>query len=159
MADVIDSFQKYVEAYEYEAETQHWKKDQEEAEQCCRLEGVVQRGLFVYNVLKSADELWSQAVREGKIAYDPEEANSFATLYAGWLRPCHRVLEAIATFENKQYEVERADEFRACVREVRLKNLDVDRALEAIGNVKAGRSIALKDALNGLRRKSRAEGL
>jgi hypothetical protein len=103
----------------YETHSEAWKPAHRSAMRCRDLEARLAFGVFTFGQIGRADEEWRREVYAGKLPFSEEVETTIGDAYRSWARVCDSYLQAIAKLEAEGYEVEHAEEFRRCAREVR----------------------------------------
>lgn len=96
-----------------------WKPDHIRATECVKLEKCIRRGLSLYKLFTTVDDMWSRQVQSGEAEYDPAMARALHAAYSWWIKPCPQVISEAAKFEGELYTVEGADDLRKAYRDVK----------------------------------------
>lgn len=100
---------------------EQWKIEHARAMECRDVERMLKVGLALYNIFRTADEVWSQRVQTGEAEFSADTVKGLRAAYEWWLLPCDEVNARIRKMEDTPYsfEVAGASEFRNAVRTVR----------------------------------------
>lgn len=83
-----------------EAYHQSWEKDRQAQEDWPMLMDMVFIGLFLANVLHSAEQAWRDRVYRGSVEFDQETDNKFHALWRQWLDVTNKVLAKVDETEK-----------------------------------------------------------
>ncbi len=103
----------------YHAQSESWKPAHRSAMRCRALERRLAFGVFTFRQITQSDEDWRAEVLESRMPFSEQVETSIADAYRLWATACAPFLRAIDEAEADGYEVEGAEEFRSCCREVR----------------------------------------
>lgn len=151
--------QEHLSLYQRQADDERWKGDHETAMKCRNLEEFVGIGLSLFKSMKERAHAVQDAIARGELQYSPEISEVFAERYKDWLQPCETVERAIRWFESRNYQVDKADEFRAAVKEISLHDFDIKGMIKAKGDIREGRGKPLAEAIGELQRDCESRGV
>jgi hypothetical protein len=103
----------------YQAQSEAWKPAHRSAMRCGALERRLALGVFTFQQISQVDEDWRREVFAGRLPFSEQVETAITEAYRVWGTACAAFLQAIDDLEAEGYEVEGADEFRRCCREVR----------------------------------------
>lgn len=150
--DSLRYFLQHLHLYRQQGVEEQWKCDHQTAMKCRELEEYIGLGLSLFNLMKERAHAIQDRIARGQMDYDPEIAELFIAGYQEWLKPCASVESAIRWFEAKNYQVEKAAEFRAAYREISLHEFDLGSIIKAAKDIREGRGKPLAEAIGELQR-------
>lgn len=140
----------------YQAESESWQQDHDQALQCLEFEQLVAYGISVYQLLGKLNEIWKLRVAEHFVDYDAAMDDAIELLYRSWLEPCPRILRQITAFESAGFDVVGAREFRAACQEAETTTKLIEGLRIGKMQLDRGEMIAFSEALQRAR-KARAK--
>jgi hypothetical protein len=96
---------------------EQWKANHLEALSCWEFEDLLRLCVETFERIGRQDEGWRSAVFCGERPYSAEEEKGFVALYVAWRDVCKNFLGPLGHFEERDYRIECAEQFRACIRE------------------------------------------
>lgn len=141
---------QHLQLYQQQAAAEQWNGEHETAMQCRDLEELIGIGLSLFNSLKERAHAVQDGIVRGAIQYSPEISEAFVEGYQDWLQPCAAVESAIQRFESRNYQVDKAEEFRLAVREISLHEFDIGSVSKAEREIREGRGKPLAEAIGEL---------
>ncbi|HET6878859.1 MAG TPA: hypothetical protein VFI31_01815 [Pirellulales bacterium] len=145
-------FKEHLHLYQQQAMQEEWKSEHETAMRCRDLEEFIGIGLSLFKLMKERSHTVQDAMARGSMACNAEVTQAFLEGYREWLKPCAAVESAIRWFESRNYQVEKAEEFRSAVRDISLHEFDVDSMIRAERDIHEGRGKPLAEAIGELQR-------
>jgi hypothetical protein len=119
-----------------------------------RVQRLVKVGLAIYDWIKSVDEEWGCAVREGQKQFSIEDAKQIRGAYEWWLSPCDKVMQRIKEAKNRGSHIDNYDAFFSACREAKLKvAFDIDRLESSLKQLDGGKGRPLSEVKDELRRR------
>lgn len=134
-----------------EATREAWQAPHREAMACRDLERVVDAGVTLFRLIRSADQDWTAGVEDGRIAFDGDTVRLFTEAYAAWLTPYDKVIAAVKRYEDAGHEVAGCHELRRAATKARqLVKIDSDRIVRLVNEAAdASECRCLDEVLNG----------
>jgi hypothetical protein len=146
-------FRQHLQLYQQQAIAEQWKGEYATAMKCRDLEEFIGIGLSLFNSLRERAHAVQDDIVRGAIPYSPEISQAFVDGYKDWLQPCAAVESAIRWFESRNYQVDKAEEFRSAVREISLHEFDIGSMIKAERDIQEGRGKPLAEAISELQRR------
>jgi hypothetical protein len=130
------------------ADCEPWKQAHDEAMACYAIQDAVEAGLAVWTAITRSNDRGLVTV---------ERANTLCDLHRDWHASAISVLSAIEEMERKDYDVERAEEFKKTFLTSTSLQSAIDFIRRSVVEVAAGKGLSLDEAMNALRSNSRSE--
>jgi hypothetical protein len=143
-------FREHLLLYQQQAKNEQWKSEHQTAMKCRNLEEYIGIGLSLFNLMKQRAYDVQDCLARGSMRYDEEMSRPFVEGYREWLKPSAAVESAIRWFESRNYQVDKAEEFRSAVRETSLIDFDIDSLIKADRDIEEGRGKLLAEAIDEL---------
>ena len=115
MTVTADLVRREIELYRDVSEV--WKADHEAAMACMDFQDLLAKGIAAFESINRIDEAYRRAVFSGS-EFDEAVSGQITELYEMISEPCEGILETLARFERAGFNVDAAERFRSCCREL-----------------------------------------
>ena len=141
----------------YQAQSDSWRRDHDDANATTELQEVIAAAMFVYGRIKHIDEEWSAELRTINALPQEGDARAVEGLYVKWAEKADVDLRRADELASKGFRIDGLDAFRQAYHEVRsLLSIPSDRVRSAMQSVAEGRGRPMGEIRDELQRRLRA---
>src|SRR6476646_4540379 len=137
----------------YEAQSDAWRADHDDARACADLGEVIAAALFVYDRIKHIDSEWSEELVAANELPGEGDARAMESLYAKWGAKAAVDLRRAEGLAARGFAIEGLDRFREAYQDGRsILSIPADRVRSALQEARQGRGRPMGEIRDELRR-------
>lgn len=154
MVRAADKLQRHL-AF-YEAQSDAWRQDHDDAMAAHDLQEVIAAALFVYQRIRHIDDEWSGELHAANELPPEGDARAMEALYAKWSQKATIDLRRAESLAAKGFKLDGLDELRNAYHEVRsILSIPTDRVRSAMQLAREGQGRPMGEIRDELRRRLR----